>query len=189
MIFMILPNYDIEDDLLHRLHQQDQLAIIEVYENYFTAVYHYIRLKVGDPEVAEDLASDVFLALIDTVRQRKTPHTSLRGWLFKVARNHIAQHHDTHHKINKVQLGEWMIPATNTNEEPLIESLMHDLSVEQVMQALENLPDEQQNVIIFRFGQALSIQETADIMGKTVSAIKSLQFRAIDALRQVLSVE
>jgi DNA-directed RNA polymerase specialized sigma24 family protein len=41
-------------------------------------------------------------------------------------------------------------------------------------------------VLILRFGQRLSLQETADIMGKNVSAIKSLQFRAVDTLRSIL---
>jgi DNA-directed RNA polymerase specialized sigma24 family protein len=42
-------------------------------------------------------------------------------------------------------------------------------------------------VLILRFGQMLSIQATADIMEKSVSAIKSLQFRAINALRAALT--
>jgi len=41
-------------------------------------------------------------------------------------------------------------------------------------------------VLILRFGQRLSLKETADIMDKSISAIKSLQFRAVDTLRQIL---
>jgi RNA polymerase sigma-70 factor, ECF subfamily len=40
--------------------------------------------------------------------------------------------------------------------------------------------------LVLRFGQALSLQETADIMGKSISAIKSLQFRAVDTLKRIL---
>jgi RNA polymerase sigma-70 factor (ECF subfamily) len=58
---------------------------------------------------------------------------------------------------------------------------------EQARRALKMLADEQQEVLILRFGQGLSLQETADIMGKQVGAVKSLQFRAVNTLRQVLS--
>jgi len=49
------------------------------------------------------------------------------------------------------------------------------------------LAPDQQEVLILRFGQMLSLQDTADSMGKSVSAIKSLQFRAVDTLRRLLA--
>jgi RNA polymerase sigma-70 factor (ECF subfamily) len=52
---------------------------------------------------------------------------------------------------------------------------------------MQMLTPEHQEVLLLRFGQRLSIQETADIMGKSISAIKSLQFRAMSNLRQILT--
>jgi RNA polymerase sigma-70 factor (ECF subfamily) len=49
------------------------------------------------------------------------------------------------------------------------------------------LNPDQQEVLVLRFGQALSLEETADVMSKSVAAIKSLQLRAVNALRQILS--
>ncbi|NOG52126.1 MAG: hypothetical protein HND48_23835 [Chloroflexi bacterium] len=49
------------------------------------------------------------------------------------------------------------------------------------------LAPNQQEVLILRFGQQMSLSETAEIMGKSVSAIKSLQWRATETLRQILS--
>jgi DNA-directed RNA polymerase specialized sigma24 family protein len=39
---------------------------------------------------------------------------------------------------------------------------------------------------VLRFGQMMNLQDTAESMGKSVSAVKSLQFRAIDTLRRLL---
>ncbi len=61
------------------------------------------------------------------------------------------------------------------------------LTLERVRHALRMLAADHQEVLILRFGQRLSLQETADIMGKSVSAVKSLQFRAVDTLRTILT--
>ena len=60
------------------------------------------------------------------------------------------------------------------------------VQIDQARTALLKLSADQQEVLILRFGQGLGLQETADIMDRTVSAIKSLQFRAVNALRQIL---
>jgi RNA polymerase sigma-70 factor (ECF subfamily) len=46
------------------------------------------------------------------------------------------------------------------------------------------LTPEQQHVLALRFSQELSLEETAAVMGKNVNAVKVLQFRAVQALRQ-----
>lgn len=61
------------------------------------------------------------------------------------------------------------------------------LDMQRVRRALHMLTADHQEVLVLRFGQRLSLQETADIMGKSLSAIKSLQFRAMETLRGILS--
>jgi RNA polymerase sigma-70 factor (ECF subfamily) len=63
---------------------------------------------------------------------------------------------------------------------------MRTLDARRARQALAQLTGEQQEVLILRFGQALSLHETAAIMGKSANTIKQLQFRAVNALRRVL---
>ena len=56
----------------------------------------------------------------------------------------------------------------------------------EVRAALEKLTSEQQHVIALRFSEEYSLEETAELMDKSVGAIKTLQFRALTALRQML---
>jgi len=56
-----------------------------------------------------------------------------------------------------------------------------------VRRVLAMLAPDQQEVLILRFGQMMSLQDTAESMGKSISAIKSLQFRAVDTLRRLLA--
>lgn len=183
MFIIVLPDIHEEDRLLHRARQGDSDALREIYTLYFPPIFRYIRLRVDNIQQAEDLAADVFLKMLTAFRGRNAPRKSLRGWLFKVARNRMVDHYGKAQQFTTTTLEEWVPSGEDVNPEI---QLMHALGREQARHAVQQLAFDQQEVIILRFGHALSVQETASIMGKSVSAIKSLQFRAINNLRRTL---
>ncbi|HEX2906523.1 MAG TPA: sigma-70 family RNA polymerase sigma factor [Phototrophicaceae bacterium] len=182
MIVIVLPDLPAEDRLLAHARQGDQEAIMHIYDSYFSPIYNFIRLRVDDAQAAEDLTSEVFLKLVSALRNHTAPRHSLRGWLFRVARNVLHDYYGRARQITTEALEEWTPAAP---EDDLEIQFIRTLDVERTRHALRKLAPEQQEVLILRFGQTLSLQETADIMGKNVGAIKSLQFRAINALRQI----
>ena len=183
MIILILPDIPEEDRLLQAAQNGSQDAVMQIYQHYFTPIYQFIRMRVADVATAEDIASDVFLRLVVALQGENPPHTSLRGWLFQVARNELYQHYGKTKRITSETLDEWVPASTDSDPET---QYLKTFDSERVRQAIRMLVDDQQEVLILRFGQALSLQETADIMGRTISAIKSLQFRAVNTLREVL---
>jgi RNA polymerase sigma-70 factor, ECF subfamily len=183
MIVLVLPDIATEDNLLDRMRRGDDSALHEIYQHYFSAIFQFIRLRVATIQEAEDLAGDVFLELIVAVRRAKVPRKSLRGWLFRVARNQLYDRYSRKPKFTETALDEWIPTAETENPETKILSQMN---VEEARRAIQQLVSEQQEVIILRFGHKLSLQETADIMDKNSGAIKSLQFRALNNLRQLL---
>ncbi len=187
MILIALPDIATEDRLLARARQGDRGAVTEIYEVYFEPVYHFIRLRVDDPALAEDLTSEVFVRLVGALRGWRAPRHSLRGWLFRVARNLLHDHYGQHKGVSLTALDETLdgwaaVPAEDGPEAQVAARL----DAERVRQVIRTLPPEQQEVLLLRFGQMLSLQETADIMGKRVGAVKSLQYRATSALRERL---
>lgn len=183
MFLIVLPDTTTDSNLLFRLRSGDDEAVMAVYEQYFTSLFHYTRLKTGDASLAEDVVSEVFVKLIRSLGTKSAPHSHLRGWLFRVARNEIATHYQKVDKMNVINLEEWMPAPSDSDPETRIGDLME---IHRMRHAIRMLNDEQQEVLILRFGQRLSLKETADIMDKSVSAIKSLQFRAVDTLRSIL---
>jgi RNA polymerase sigma-70 factor (ECF subfamily) len=161
----------------------EKQAVAEIYERYFPPIYNFIRLRVDDRSAAEDLASEVFVKFIAAVQTRTAPRHSLRGWLFRVARNLLHDHYGSAERISTASLEEW-IPTSYDNDPEL--EFIRTVSIQQAQSALRMLVAEQQEVLILRFGQMLNLQETADIMGKSTGAIKQLQFRAVNTLRQIL---
>ena len=183
MILLVLPDAPTDDALLRRLRGGQHDGVIAAYEQYFAPLYQYVRLKVGDSSAAEDIVSDVFVILIESLGKRSAPRKNLRGWLFKVARNEVYR---TYGKVQHLPLDdveEFMPAPSEHNPETRIADLFE---IERVRHALRMLTADHQEVLILRFGQRLPLDETADIMGKSVSAIKSLQFRALETLRSIL---
>ncbi len=183
MIVLVLPDIPTEDRLLARARKGDSDAIMQIYEHYFSAVYQFIQLRVDDSILAEDLTSEVFLKLVAALRGRNAPRHSLRGWIFRVARNVLSSHFGKLRQYPVASLDEWVpSPPDHDPEVHYLRSMNQD----DARRALRMLNPDQQEVLILRFGQKLDLQQTADVMGKSVNAIKSLQFRAVTTLRKFL---
>jgi RNA polymerase sigma-70 factor (ECF subfamily) len=181
LFFLALPDLPAEDRLLDRARRGDRKAVAQLYESFFDPVYQFIRWRVNDPHLAEDLTSDVFIRFLSALQGPNAPRQTVRGWLFRVARNVLHDHYHQPHALG--DLDDDLPAPADTEAEPL---LLQALEAERVRRVLGMLATDQQEVLILRFGQMLSLQATADSMGKSVSAIKSLQFRAIDTLRRLL---
>jgi len=173
-----------EQSLLTRIQQHDQEALAEVYDQYFDQIYRYLNYRLGEPEVATDLTADVFLALIKALKDDKPPRTSLNGWLYTVARNLAADY--IRAKTKTVPLMEDLVADEET-------SLTDRAYLSQIAPVLKKarlkLTEEQQHVIALRFGQELSLAETAELMQKTVGAVKALQHRALASLARFMPRE
>lgn len=139
--------------------------------------------RIGDQQAAEDVASDVFVRLIDAVRAGRGPAQTVRGWLFGVAGNLIAEHFRRSPR-EAGELHEGMAAAGTIAGE--VEARMQSA---QVARATQTLTREQQDVLSYRFALGYSLEETATAMGKTANTIKQLQFRAVAALKRQLELD
>ena len=169
-----------DHSLLARIQRRDQEALAEVYDRYFDQIYRYLNYRLGEPEVAADLTGDVFLALVNALKTGKSPRTSLSGWLYTVARNLAADY--IKNKARTVSLIEDLVA-----DEPSLTDQVHLSQLTPVLKkAILQLTEEQQHVIALRFGQGLSLAETAQLLEKSVGAIKGLQHRALASLARFI---
>ncbi|MEP0804211.1 MAG: sigma-70 family RNA polymerase sigma factor [Chloroflexota bacterium] len=173
--------YD-EQSALNALQNLDSQAVAAIYDRYFPEVYRYVRYRIEDDAAAEDIASDVFMRLLEAVQKRQGPQSSLRGWLIATASN----------AVNDYLRRRYRRPADPLSDLlPDPASIVHD-EVDQreqyraVRSAYAQLTAEQQHVLALRFGQGYSLEETAQAMKKKVNAVKALQFRALSALQRLI---
>ena len=180
-LLLVLPDLPEEDRLLARARQGDQGAIGQIYEAFFDPIYRFIRWRVNDPALAEDLTSDVFIKFLSALQSPHAPRQSARGWLFRVARNVLYDH--SQRAISTEALNDDLYASPEYDAEAQV---LRSMDAERVRRTLGMLAVDQQEVLILRFGQMMSLQETAETMNRSVSAIKSLQFRAVETLRRIL---
>jgi RNA polymerase sigma-70 factor (ECF subfamily) len=167
---------------IDRIRSLDTRSVGEIHDRYYPAVYRYARFRLGDDQHAEDLASEVFIRLIEAVQRGKGPRTSIQGWLMATASNLAADHYRRSYRYPHSELPE-ELPASG----PLPDDLAARSELGgQLQQALASLTPDQQHVITLRFGAGLSLEETAASLGKEANAIKALQFRALAALRRTM---
>jgi RNA polymerase sigma-70 factor (ECF subfamily) len=169
-----------EHSALEGLRKLDAQSIGTVYDCYFPDIYRYVRYRIGDETIAEDIASDVFVRLLEASRKNQGPQSNLRGWLIATASNAVNDHHRRSYRRPVEALSETMPdggPAIHTEV---------DLREKQnlVQSALAELTPEQQHVLALRFGQGYSLEETAAILNKNINAVKALQFRALASLQR-----
>ncbi len=162
------------------LRNLDPQVIGAVYDQYHAEVYRYILYRLGDQTVAEDMASDVFVRLLESVQAGRAPQSNLKGWLIGTA-SHVV----TDHLRQKYRRPEEPIDDSFPDREPGPASEVDSREQSRMVKtAYAQLTDEQQQVLALRFGQGYSLEETASFLNKKVNAIKALQFRALAALQR-----
>jgi RNA polymerase sigma-70 factor (ECF subfamily) len=159
----------------------DDSSFCAAYRQFSPGVLSYLRARgVEDPE---GLTQEVFLALFPQLHEVRGGTKGIKSLVFSIAH---ARYVDEHRRRLKAPRTTDYDPA----EDPRCSSSAEDqlLAVESsgnVKALLNDLQQDQQEVIALRIVADLSVETTAEIMGKTPGAIKQLQRRALSRLRKL----
>ena len=179
---------EIDDmELVRQAQSGSVTAVGELYDRHRSRIFRYIRFKTGNKQVAQDLASEVFLRMVDHLADFQPRGVPFSAWLYRIAQNLIIKQGQHASKYPNVPLVFADNVSQNGNNPALV--VERQLEMEWVWQSLENLDKNQREVIILRFIAGLSLKETADALEKTVAAVKTLQHRGILALQATLKYE
>jgi RNA polymerase sigma-70 factor (ECF subfamily) len=171
--------YD-ERHALDGLQRLDSQAISAIYDQYFSEVYRYVRYRINDDRTAEDIASEVFVRLLEAAQKKQGPQSSLKGWLIATASHSVNDHLRRQYRRPVEALSDSM-----PDGRPSLHSEVDSREQNRMVQsAYAQLTSEQQNVLALRFGQGYSIEETAAYLKKNINAVKALQFRALASLQR-----
>jgi RNA polymerase sigma-70 factor, ECF subfamily len=173
------------DETLLRARRLDMNALGEIHDRFYPEVYRYVCYRLGEAQLCEDISSEVFLRLLDALHRRRGPDHNLRGWLMGTASNLVNDHLRRHYRRKEENIEDGSEDSLVDGHSP--ERVWEDTWQQQrVRQAIQNLTAEQQHILALRFAEEYSLEETAKIVAKTVSAVKALQFRALASLRRLL---
>jgi RNA polymerase sigma-70 factor (ECF subfamily) len=168
-----------DEQLLIEAAQKDPARFGDLYERYFDRVYAFVSRRVGNRDAAQDLTSDVFHRALENLPKYESRGIPFCAWLFRIAANAIADKwkHTSRESGNpakeEIDAGKSEIAAAEHRA--------------QLFHSVRKLPADQRRVIQMRFAEEKSIREIAGEMRKTEGAIKQLQFRALQNLRDRMS--
>jgi RNA polymerase sigma-70 factor (ECF subfamily) len=163
-----------DEKLLVEAAQGDPARFAELYELYFARVYAYVSRRVQDRDAAEDLTSEVFHSALANLPRFEWRGAPFGAWLFRIAANAIADRW----KRNAREQGS---PAPEEFHEADSADAVRCAAV---FRLANDLPADQKRVIQLRFAEEKSIREISQEIQRTEGAVKQLQFRALQTLRE-----
>lgn len=167
--------------------KRDPAAFGALYECYIDRVYAYIYHRVGNAQDTEDLTARTFYRALDKLHTYEDRGLPFSAWLFRIAHNLVANWHRDHSRRNFLSLDRlWFHSGEDNTPEELVEE---DERHEALWDAINELPDDRRNLLLYKFSSRLSNLEIGEMMNKSESAIKSLYFRTLAALRTELEAK
>ena len=173
---------DHEQARLRQARVFDRAALAGIYDDYHQPIYRYIYRHVGEVETSRDLTAEVFQRLLQAIQDGKGPDHEVSAWLYRTAHNAVVDYYRRQQHRQHLPLNEELVDAA---DDPVSMAEGH-ISAQQVRAALRQLTSDQQQVITLKFLEGLSNTEVATVLNKPLSAIKSLQHRALAALQHGL---
>ena len=175
-----------EKQIIERAKGGEAEAFGQLYDHYLPKIYRFVLLKVSHREEAEDLTHQSFLKAWESITGYVDQGFPFGSWLYQISRNTVIDHYRSSSK-DKAQLNvEDVAELISDDSEPLDKSVDKKLALGKIAQALKELKDIEQDVIIMRFVDDLPHEEVARVLEKSEGAVKLIQYRAIQSLKKIL---
>jgi RNA polymerase sigma-70 factor, ECF subfamily len=168
-------------EVVERAQAGDRDALEELYLIHFDRIYSYLHMSVGNRADAEDLTTQTFLRMIESIGRFRWQSAPFSAWLFRIAHNLAMDHF----RASRRWQPEEDVPEPPGSEvRSAEEEAMHSIGRQSMLEMIESLSNEQQQVLTLKFVFNFSNAEVATILGKTEGAVKSLQHRALVSLQK-----
>ncbi len=164
--------------LVERAKDGDPQAFGLLYDRFQPEILRYLTHRTRDPEVAQDLAQQVFLKAWQAIPRFEQRGVPFKAWLYRMAHNQMVDHFRTR-KVTS-ELGDFDLPDDADQESALLTGEMN----EALQRALERLSEDHRQVLTLRFLMEKSAREIGEVMGRKEVTVRGLQMRALQALRR-----
>jgi RNA polymerase sigma-70 factor (ECF subfamily) len=163
-------------------------AFEDLYRDHLRDVYSYAYYRVGNHHDAEDLTEQAFLQAYRHFERarRESNGRPLRPWLIRIAHNLASNYHRDRARRPTATLDAVEPPSHPHATERVVEGREE---LREVIDHLEELPDDRREALIMRFALGMSNREIARALGRTDGATKVLIHRAIKQLEELMAPE
>ena len=167
-----------DEQVIQQVKNGDTEAYGMLYEQYAEVIFRYVYSHLDNRLDAEDLTEEIFLRAwraLPKYDERGLPFTA---FLFRIARNSLIDYYRQKKVVSSLEDMEIQSHEAGPEEAT-------DMRIENqgLRETIAELREDYRNVLIFRFLSGLSPEETAQVMQRSVGAVRVLQHRALSALK------
>ena len=185
--------------VIKQARSHDEEAVVALYQRALPVIYRYALARLGRPDLVEDVVSEVFLVMVESIDELRTEQEAgFYAWLLQIAQGKISR---ALRNVTRNERKHIPLPGTQASDQyNSVELIATDLvsnpvelhewreTLEEVGLALGNLSAEQQVIVIGRFLAGQKIEDLAQALGKQPGAVRILQFRALNTLAKQLGL-
>jgi RNA polymerase sigma-70 factor (ECF subfamily) len=155
-------------------------ASTDLWNEYAPAVAAFLRAR-GSRE-ADDLTSEVFLAVFDRLRGFTGGEAEFRAFVFTIAYRRLTD--ELRRRSRRGDHEEWQQELDDRRAPSAEHEALSRLADDSARALLEGLSPDQRDVMVLRILGDLTIEQVAAVLGKRTGAVKALQRRALETLRK-----
>lgn len=172
-------------ELVVRAKQGDRNAVAALYQLYSQAIFRYVACRVPTNDDAEDLTAEVFVSMVKGLSSYQVTGAPFEAWLYRIAASRVSDFYRYTNRRQHQELTETLLDSSPLPEEQYLQNQ----TLHQLRHALQQLPEDHQTILILRFVERKSHEEVAELLEKSVSAVKSAQYRALKRLTELLGTD
>jgi len=161
-----------------------QKIFSQVYDQYVDKIYRFVFLKVNSQEIAEDLTSETFFRGWQVFKKQEVRIENPPAFLYKIAKNLVI---DYYREKGKTKIISAEYPGISDPRANLEEKALLSSDFEVIHQALANIKENYQEVIIWHYLDDLSISEVAKLLNKPEGTVRVMLHRGLKELRKWLN--
>lgn len=174
-------------DLIARAQAGDEDAFEQLYNQYFTALYRYVLIRVGSSSDADDIVQMVFLKFYKNLKNWQNQGYQPSAYLYSIARSVIADHFRTNARTaKKISNSEEILEILSDPSQSPQSSVIQQEETANLYAAIKRLPQNYQEVLLLRYIENLPSKEIAAIIDKSDVATRKLLSRAVAALSDTM---
>lgn len=156
------------------------------FNDHRASVYRYVRFRVANREVAEDLTSDVFLKALRSLRRYDASRSAPRTWLVRIARNAVTDHLRALRRRGSLHVSLDRVPDLVSAAPSQEERMLKEERIQALLNGAQLLREGDQEILSLRYGAGLGNQEIADALEISSNAVAVRLHRALKRLKDVI---
>ncbi|HUS17609.1 MAG TPA: sigma-70 family RNA polymerase sigma factor [Chloroflexia bacterium] len=162
-------------------------AFAAIYDHYFGRIYTYVRYRVRDAALADDLTAAIFTRVLARLGDYDAARAPFAGWLFTIARNAVNDHLRAARRQRWLSL-DWLRDHVADGPAPEA-ALIRNETRAALLVALGRLNERERDLIGLKFGAQLTNRRIAELTGLSESNVGVIVHRAIGRLRADLRIQ